>query len=197
MDKPEFKKQVIQNLQGTDLRDYSLTNADLNILSGWTYIAMFLIEAKTSLLLSENKNKEGKFTEMEQVILANGMFKNFILSYSKCFSSSGKEKISLNAKEIFSKRPDLFVTHEKILQARNTYVAHNDENDFEVSISMTSENNNEIILAQTYTIITPLPDYKSFSDTIEFCEEQVILKFNKKVDKIQARLGKIINFKQT
>ncbi len=195
MDKSEFRKQAIQNLQGTDLKDYSLTNEDLNILSGWTYIAMFLVEAKTSLLLSENKNKEGKFTEMEQVILANGMFKNFILSYSKCFSSSGKEKISLDAKEIFSKRPDLLVTHEKILQARNTHVAHNDENDFEVSISMTSENNNEIILAQTYTIMTPLSDFKSFSETVEFCEEQVILKFNKKVDKIQTRLGKKISFK--
>ena len=197
MDKSEFKKQAIQNLQGTDLKDYSLTNEDLNILSGWTYIAMFLVEAKTSLLLSENKNKEGMFTEMEQVVLANGMFKNFILSYSKCFSSSGNGKISLDAKEIFSKRPDLLVTHEKLLQARNTYVAHNDENNFEVSILMTSENKNEIILAQTYTIMMPLSDFKSFSETVEFCEEQVVLKFNKKIDKIQVKLGKSISFRQT
>lgn len=170
MDKSEFRKQVIQNLQGTDLKEYFLTKTDLNILSGRTYIAMYLIEAKMSLLLSKNKNKEEKFTKIEQVILANEMFKNFILSYSKCFSSSGNEKLLLDAKEIFSKRPDLLFFQEKILQVRKTYVAHNDENDFEVSISMTSENNNEIVLVQTYTIMTPLSDFNSFSETVEFCE---------------------------
>ena len=195
MDNLQLRKDAIKNLQGTDLKTYSIDNEELNILSGWTYITMFLVEAKTSLTLSEKYNQKEKFTEIEDVTLAHGMFKNFVLSYAKCFSSSGKGKISLDSNDIFSSRYDLKQIHEKILTIRNTYVAHNDDNDYDVSVSMTREDENEITLAQTYTIMTPLSDFKSFRETLEFCEEQVILKFNKKIDKIQIRIGKTIKFK--
>lgn len=195
MEKFHLKKDAIQNLQGTHLKSFSIANEDLNILSGWTYIGMYLVEAKTSLNLSENYNRKEKFTEIEDITLAHGMFKNFVLSYAKCFSSSGKGKISLDSNEIFTSRQDLKVNHEKIIKTRNTYVAHNDDNEYDISIAMTFEGKNEITLAQTYTIRTPLSDYKAFRETVEYCEEQVIIKFNKKIDKIQTRFGKNIIFK--
>lgn len=195
MKNSQLKNDALKNLQATDLRSFSLDREDLNILSGWTYIAIFLVEARTSLNLSEKFNKKEKFTEFEESILAHGMFKNFILSYSKCFSSKGKTKISLDPNEIFSSRKDLKTVHEKIMKARNSYVAHNDENEYDISIAMTHESQNEITLAQTYTIMTPLSDYKDFRETLEYCEEQVTIKVNKKVDKIQASVGKIIKFR--
>lgn len=155
---------------------------------------MFLVEARMSLELSETYNKNQKFTETEDMILAHGMFKNFILSYAKCFASSGKGKITLDSNEIFSLRKDLKTIHDKIISIRNTYVAHNDDNDYDITISLTKENEHEIILAQTYTVITPLSDFRSFKEALDYCEEQVIMKFNKKVDKIQAKIGKCINF---
>lgn len=195
MEKFNLKKDAIQNLQGTHLNSFSIANEDLNILIGWTYIGMYLVEAKTSLNLSENYNRKEKFTEIEDITLAHGMFKNFVLSYAKCFSSSGKGKISLDCNEIFTSRQDLKVNHEKIIKTRNTYVAHNDDNEYDISIAMTLEGQNEITLAQTYTIRTPLSDYKAFRETVEYCEKQVIIKFNKKIDKIQTRIGKNIIFK--
>lgn len=195
MENTQLKKDAIQNLQGTDLKSFSIDNEDLSILSGWTYIGMYLVEAKTSLNLSENYNRKEKFTEIEDVTLAQGMFKNFVLSYAKCFSRSGKGKISLDSNEIFSSRHDLRIVHEKIMKIRNTYVAHNDDNDYAISIAMTHEGENEITLAQTYTIMTPLSDYKVFRETLEYCEVQVIVKFNRKVDKIQIKIGKNIKFK--
>lgn len=195
MENSQLKLDAINNLQMTDLKSFSLDKADLTILSGWTFIAMFLVEAKTSLRLSETYNKKEKFTELEDMTLGHGMFKNFILSYAKCFSSSGKGKISLDPNEIFSLRKDLKAIHDKILSIRNTYVAHNDDNEYDISIVLTQENDHEIILAQTYTVMTPLSDYSLFKETVDYCEEQVIIKFNKKVDKIQEKIGKRINFK--
>lgn len=191
----DIRKEAIKNLQGTELKGFSLDNKDISLLSGWTYLGMLLMEAKVSLEHSRKLNEKEKFTTVEEFTLAHGMFKNAIMSYAKCFASSGNGRISLDSVAIFAKRSDLKLSHDKMLEARNKYIAHNDENDFDISLIVTDENKHDVTLAQTYTAITPLSNFDQFLETIEYCQEQVIITFNKKIDKIQLRIGKEIKFK--
>jgi len=156
---------------------------------------MFLFEAKLSLDFLRKYDKE-KFAEMEDVILYHGLFKNFILSYAKCFSSSGKGRTALNPNDIFKTQTDLLELHHEVMKIRNTYVAHNDESDFNISVVVTSETENEIKIAQTYTVMAPVNELNRFKELVEFCEYQVVIKFNKIADKIEGVIGKKIKFDQ-
>lgn len=193
----DFKKLADQNIQKSPLiENFSIASDDFQRLNGWIEIAMQLLEAKNSLNIS-NKSKEFKgLTPQEELTLANGMFKNFILAYSKCFSSSGRNKISLDVNDVFTGRQDFKRIHDNILETRNKYAAHNDEeNGHDIAISYTSESDDEIILAQTYSVIIPFGLFDSFYETIDHCEEKIILKLNRKVDKLEKKIGKKINFK--
>lgn len=97
----DFKKLADQNMQKSPLiENFSIASDDFERLNGWTEIAMQLLEAKNSLNISKKSKEFKNLTPQEELTLANGMFKNFILAYSKCFSSSGKNKISLDANDI-------------------------------------------------------------------------------------------------
>ncbi|MBP0902263.1 hypothetical protein ACFSKN_17250 [Mariniflexile gromovii] len=61
---------------------------------------MQIREARESLLFSKKFGNKKTFENFEEFVLANAMFKNSILSYAKCFSSSGTGKISIDANEI-------------------------------------------------------------------------------------------------
>ena len=192
-----FKNLAEQNLdEFIKKENLSLGGDEFEKLSGWTNVAMNLLDAKNSLLLSKKSKQMENLSKEEEFTIANGMFKNFIMSYGKCFTSSGKGRISLNPKEIYSTKPDLIEIHDRIMDSRNKYVAHSDEeNGHDIAISYTEENENEITLATTYTTLIPFGLYDSFIEVIEFCEQQVILKLNKKLDKIEDKIGKKIFFK--
>lgn len=197
MQHSNLKKLADQNIrQSSTIDTFSMANVDFKKLNGWAVIGMLLVDAKNSLILSEKARRMEFLSAIEELTLSSGLFKNFVLSYSKCFSSSGKNKISLDANNIYSSRPDLKNIHEKILESRNSYVAHNDdENGYDIAIAYTTEDEKEITLAQTYTVVVPYGMFKSFIDAIEFCEEEVIKKINKKLDKLETSLGKKIILK--
>ena len=198
MNHSELKADSIKNIQNSPLLNekFLIADSDFEKLNGWTIIGMQLFEAKTSLELCEKIKEYKNISEIEELVLSNGMFKNFILSYSKCFSSSGKNKISIDANDIFSQRQDLKNNHTKILEIRNKYVAHNDdENGFDVAIALTEQTDKEIKLAQTYTIVIPYGDFNLYKETLEFTENKVIFKVNKLADKLEQKIGKKITFK--
>ncbi|WP_336731548.1 hypothetical protein [Chryseobacterium sp. VD8] len=197
MEHSELNNQALINIKDSNIfNEFSISNDDFKKLSGWTIIAMFLVESRNSLLLIEKSKKINDFTHIEEITFSNGLFKNSILSYCKCFSSSGKGQISLDAKNIYANRNDLLEIHQNMMEIRNKYIAHNDnENGFDIAISYTSENNNEIIFSQTYTFVIPYENFKKFTETIQYCEEQLIIRFNKKIDKLEKEIGKKIIFK--
>lgn len=192
-----FKDLANQNLnEFVKKENLTLAGEEFEKLTGWTNIAMNLLDAKNSLILSKKSKEMDKLSQLEELTLANGLYKNFIMSYGKCFTSSGKGRITLNSKEIFSEKPDFLKIHENIMNTRNKYVAHSEEeNGHDISISYVDESEKEIILATTYTTLIPFGQYDTFIKVVEFCEEQVILKLNKKLDKIELKIGKKIYFK--
>ncbi len=192
-----FKNLAKQNLsEFVKKENLALGGEEFEKLSGWTNVAMNFLDAKNSLLMSKKSKQIENLTKEEELTLANGMYKNFIMSYGKCFTSSGKGRITLDPKEIFSSKPELLKIHDRIIDSRNKYVAHSeDENGHDVAISYTEESDDEITLATTFTTLIPFGLYDSFIEVVEFCEQQVILKLNKKLDKIEEKIGKKIYFK--
>ena len=195
----QLKDDALKNIQNSPLinEEFIIADNDFEKLNGWTIIGMQLFEAKTSLQLCEKIKEYKNISKIEELILSNGIFKNFILSYSKCFSSSGKNKISIDANDIFSQKENLKNNHTKILEIRNKYVAHNDdENGFDIAIAFKEETEEEIKLAQTYTTVIPYGDFNLYKEIIEYCENKVIRKVNKFADKLEKKIGKKITFKQ-
>lgn len=189
----QIRIDATRNLQNSELKNHSLTNTDFELLSNWTYLAMFILEARTSLKISESLTKD-KFENIDEVVHSHGMFRNGIMAYAKCFTSSGAKRISLDPNEIFSTAPELKDIHERIMNIRHSYVAHNSDNDIDIALIATIENDTELALAQTYTISKPTSELKDFYRTIEHCEKMIVEKFNKKIDKIESKINKKIRF---
>ena len=188
----EIEKNAIENISKTDLKDFLPDNAELGLLKSWNYILMFIFESKTSFSIMRKIFEKENYENIEEVILAQGMYRNFILSYSKCYSSSGKGRISLDASDIFKDNSKLEVIHKQILEIRNKHVAHNDESSFDIAINLISQNDKIVKLANTYTISTPINEFDAYLEALEYCELQVITKINEKLDKIEKRIGKKI-----
>lgn len=193
----ELFKGALKNLSTTDLKDFDFDHEELQALGNWTYIGMFLHEAERSLLLSKDLNDKGKFIEMDQSILSHGMFRNGILSYCKCYGSAANGKLSLDSKAIFAGQSEMKAIHHKMMDIRNSFIAHNGLNEIDIAIIAVKESAKELELAQTYTLSTPLSDFDNFLRVIAFVQARVVDNFNRKVDKIQLRIGKVITFKQT
>src|SRR5690554_5380735 len=151
----EIENNALENLSKSDLNGLVPDNAELSLLNSWNYILMFLFEAKTSFSIMRKLFEKDSFENIEEAVLANGMYRNFILSYSKCYSSSGKGRISLDANDIYKAKPELKDIHNQILEIRNKYAAHNDESSFDIAINVTSQDDKKIELANTYTTSTP------------------------------------------
>ena len=122
------------------------------------------------------------------------MFKNSILSYAKCFSSSGGGKVSLDAREVFKNEPELKENHFALMDMRNEYIAHNGNSDFELAIVFQKKVEDEIVLSQTITFKSPVGKYEKFFDLFDHCTNYIIEKVNKKVDKLEHKLGVKIRF---
>lgn len=191
----KIKNDALNNLKIDRFKSYSILPSHLDILEGWTYLSMLLFEAKASLKLCVLKYEQTSYEKIEHFIEANAMYKNFILSYAKCFSKSGKMRKSLDKNDIFNERKDFLIYHDQIMQIRNTFVAHNDQNEYDTVIYLTKETSEENTLAQTYTISTPIRLFKHFEDVVDYCEQQLSIRFNKKLDKIEKKINKKIIFK--
>lgn len=104
-----------------------------------------------------------------------------------------KNKVSLDANDIFSGKEKLRDIHDNILETRNKYAAHNDdENGHNLVYAYMSETKDEIIFAPTYSVIIPFGLFESFRKVLSFCEQKVIYKLNSKLDKIESKIGKKI-----
>jgi hypothetical protein len=182
------------NLNKLFAEGFVISDDETKYLSAWGTLSMQILEAKESLTLSKKFGDKKTFEKFEEFVLANAMFKNSILSYAKCFSSSGTGKISIDANEIFKNNPTFRTLHNKLMEMRNKYIAHNDNNDFEFAMVLQKKEANEITLSHTVTYETPVADFEKYFKLFDYCTNFIIEQVNKKADKIEKRLGTKIKF---
>lgn len=70
-------------------------------------------------------------TSLDDTLEVMGYFRGAVNAYAKCFVSSGTGKITLQVSEVIGDHPERLAAHERLMQLRHKYAAHNDDNEFE------------------------------------------------------------------
>lgn len=129
---------------------------------------------------------------MEQVLVAQSLFRTSIICYGKCYSSAGVGRITLDKNKVFKGEDKLKALHDHMVNIRNSFVAHNDENNFDIAVIAAKETDEAILIKHTYTLATPLNEYNDYRSVLSHCSEYVALGINKYLDRLQKDLGKLI-----
>lgn len=173
---------------------YIFDDQRFNYLKSWVYLLMQLHDAKLSLDLAEkSENYENKGT-INEVIMQQSFFRNSIINYAKCFSSSGKGRTSLDKNKVYKAEPELLATHEEIMNIRNKFSAHNDGSGIDDANIAVKEDNKKILIKPLYTVSNPLGEYEKYRKTFEYCESHITTSINHALDRIQESTGKFVLF---
>ena len=174
---------------------YVFDDKRFEFVNRWTYILMQLTEAKNFLELANKSTEYESESTMNEIYLHQALFRSFVISYAKCFSTSGQGRLSLNKKDIYKNQPDNLTVHERVIDIRNKFVAHSDDSGVDIAVLGVKEMESKILIKHTYSLAQIINEYDSFSELIKSAEETVILKINKALDGIQKKEGKTVSFK--
>ncbi len=103
-----------------------------------------------------------------------GYFKSALNSYAKCFVEVGKGRSKLEASSIFKSEPAYLEQHKKIMDLRHTYVAHNDENEFESVAVREEDAPGELMLHLQYKISFPFDRLYELRKLIRIVELHIV-----------------------
>ena len=188
----EISDHVKFNLNSLVNDGYHFNDVRFKYVNQWTYLLMQLTESKKSLELLKNNKDE----DLDSIYLKQALFRSYVISYAKNFSSSGKGRITLDKKEIFKEQKERLATHEEVMDIRNKFVAHNDFSDRDIAVLAVKEEEDVIFIKHTYSVTSGVTDteYDAYKDLVEFVESSVIRKLNKALDSIQESEGKLVTF---
>lgn len=153
---------------------------------------MLLHEARHSLDLSEKYNSMEPLDKMEQLLLAQALFRNAIVGYGKCYASAASGKITLDRNAVFKGADALKSNHERMIEIRNSFAAHNGENDVDTATLAVKESAEEFVICHTYTLTTPLNEYTAYRQVLDHVDQFVISAINKYLDRLEKDLNKRI-----
>ncbi len=151
---------------------------------------MQVTEAKEFLRLAETTHMVHAQSTMAEILTQQALFRGFVLSYSKCFTSSGKGRASLDASKVFKTVPKCLPIHERILLFRHKFAAHGDESGLEEALIAVREDTDHFMIQHLYSIANPLNEYAGFRETLDVLESYVVDGVNKNLNRLQQELGK-------
>lgn len=192
MSKPSIKKASLDQLASSSIGNFNFSDPRFERLSSWTRLLVFLHEAEAAIKLAERCNVDRSLSAQEQVLLSHSLLRNSIVTYAKCYASSGSFMVSLDANTVFAGKPELRTIHDKVLEARNRFVAHNDSNEFETVNIGVREVPDRFVVALTYTLQTPISDFGGYASIYNYVGEYVMRKMIKILNKIGEEHGKLI-----
>ncbi|MCY1258473.1 hypothetical protein D9M68_47330 [compost metagenome] len=119
-----------------------------------------------------------------------GHFKSVLNSYAKCFVSAGKSRNKLEASSIFKSEEACLEQHKKIMDLRHTYVAHNDENEFESVTVREEQAPGELVLHLQYEISFPFDRLYELRKLIRLVELHIVERQKGHLAAIEREVGK-------
>lgn len=117
-------------------------------------------------------------------------FKNAVNSYAKCFVSAGKGRQKLEASSVFKSEPPYLDQHEKFINLRHTYLAHNDENEFETVTVREKDAPGELTLHLHYAISFPFDRLYEMRKLILRVKLHIVDRQNDHLTAIEREVGK-------
>jgi hypothetical protein len=129
------------------------------------------------------------FDELWGVLLA---FRGAIISYAKCFAKAGPGKIKLEEKYVFANKPELVDQHRRIMNLRNQYVAHSDNNEMERTSIETIDTADELVIHLQYGLSFPFDRMYELRELLKHLDGHVADGLGKHVKGIERKIGKPI-----
>lgn len=181
-------KLTLENCAGHNI----VIDERFNNINRWTFLGMQAFEARSFLLLSEKTYKAPENPSMDELLTQQALFRSFIISYAKCFSSAGKGRIKLEKSKVYENKDDLAIIHEKIMELRNKFAAHSDTSELEEGVIDTQEYEDHYRIRNLYTLALPTNEYDNYRKAITTLDEYIIIGVNKALDSLERQLGKKI-----
>jgi hypothetical protein len=133
------------------------------------------------------------FDGIWDVLLA---FRGAIISYAKCFAKTGSGKIKLEVKEVFVNRPELVDKHRRIMDLRNKYVAHSDDNEMESTAIEPVDTPTELVIRLDYEVSFSFDRMYELRELIKYLDGHVADGLEKHVKRIERQIGKPVRILQ-
>lgn len=190
MNKPSYLKDYEEHLQILTQQGYNLDDERFKYVKGLSMLLMHLHDAIKSMLMIRNCNKYEQEGSPEEHLLQQSLFRNAALNYAKCFSQSGKGRITLDKNDVFKDAKPLINIHNQIMEYRNKFFAHSDDSGLDYVSLATKEKPEHILVKQLYTIVVPIDEFPKFITIFKFCGDHVKLKIDKNFESIEKKYGK-------
>lgn len=160
------------------------------IMDRWTFLMMQVFEAKSFLDLAENTHMVHPKSTMEELLVQQALFRAFLLSYGKCFASSGKGRSSLDQNKVFAEKEELLPVHGRLMQLRHKFAAHNDVSGLDEALIDVEEHEKEFVFSHRFAIANPLNEYGDYRKAVGALEEYVIDGIKGALNALERQLGK-------
>jgi len=119
-------------------------------------------------------------------------FYSAIVTYARCFASSGAGIVSLDAKDVFATRADLRPVHDKMIEIRNKVIAHTEHHELVRVTIAVKEGADRITIKHLITPTMPMNELEKYLETIDYVGTEIVYKINKYLDHLGEKRGKPI-----
>jgi hypothetical protein len=178
------------------MRDHLAKKNTLKQLHRWISLMQHVIDAKYYIKRTEelaHPQLMQTFDDIWGVLLA---FRGAIIAYAKCFASAGKGKIRLEKATVFAANPELMAQHQRIIDLRNKYVAHSDDNEMERTSIDTSDTPSELVIRLSYEVSFPFDRMYELRELIKHLDQYVADGLGRHVKAIERQIGKPVRVLQ-
>lgn len=117
-------------------------------------------------------------------------YKSALNSYAKCFISAGPGQIRLDPMPVFQSDPTYLEKHNRLINLRHKYIAHNDENEIESVIVVEEDAPNELLLRLQYVVSFPFDRLYELLELIRLVEVYVVDRQNAHLSAVKREIGK-------
>jgi hypothetical protein len=168
----------------------------LKQLHRWISLMQHVIDAKHYIKRTEelaHPHLMRTFDDIWGVLLA---FRGAIIAYAKCFASAGKGKIRLEKATVFAAKPGLIAQHQRIIDLRNKYVAHSDDNEMEHTSIEHTDTPSELVIRLNYEVSFPFDRMYELRELIKHLDEYVADGLGRHMKAIERQMGKPVRVLQ-
>ncbi len=188
MDEAFFK----QHIKAIEDDGFVFDPPDYERLNPWTHILMAISMA--TLQLKAIQNQQHRFGgSMDDLELTYSRFTSAIVTYCRCFGSSGPGIPSLDPKKVYANDPKNRAVHDRIQSIRNNFVAHTDQSDLVRVNFAVKEDDQKILIQHLFSISLPYGELSDFLGAMEKLQQFVVGRLNKQLDTLSVTKGKPID----
>jgi hypothetical protein len=196
MSLPTKKHAILQMLtkiarDHSDKKLFHLPANEVKRLCGYIYILSDVeLSLNTTKCLKDMISQRDRTEEFDSNGVYEVMWYGIIITYSRCFTQS-KGRLTTLSKEIFEDAPDIALIHNKILDIRNTFVAHRDDTEMLIStitLAVASDGIHSYIFEAQRTRFLE-SDLDNYITLFEF----LIPILNAKIEREKSKIAKFLN----